>query len=101
MWRIVLFLNQPEDVPKRKAANRKRRKRGEEERTRVKPVASRYPPHSRLRTAKFCNEILSGMKATVLFGSPLAFAGEMKMISNIFNEFQWSICMSIFVLVSF
>jgi ABC-type multidrug transport system fused ATPase/permease subunit len=41
MWRIVRFLNQPEDVPKRKAANRKRRKRGEEERTKVREAMSK------------------------------------------------------------
>jgi energy-coupling factor transporter ATP-binding protein EcfA2 len=36
MWRIVRFLNQPTDEPGRKAANRVRRKRGEEVRTKLR-----------------------------------------------------------------
>jgi ABC-type multidrug transport system fused ATPase/permease subunit len=40
LWRVVRFLNQPEDVPKRKAANRKRRRRGEEMRTAIRQAMS-------------------------------------------------------------
>ena len=40
LWRVVRYINQPTDLPKRKDANRIRRKRGEEERRIIREMMS-------------------------------------------------------------